>query len=241
MARRRRGAKRSATSMARLDKASAKLSRKVDKILQQSSVPRPRTNIGFPINKIVRMKYVQANQLIDAVGGVMITQIFRANSIFDPDITGVGHQPLARDQWMQFYNEYVVLGAKISCKFTFVSGTVPIQVGVFLTNSNTIGTLQWPTITEQGKCKDNTLQSAASAANYVRVVKKYSAKKFHNVVNVNDNFDDLGAVFSTNPSSIANFAIFAQSQDMAATMSCRVTSEIDYLVALRSPNELISS
>lgn len=36
-------------------------------------------------------------------------RIFNINSIFDPDRSGVGHQPQGRDQYAAFYNRYRVL------------------------------------------------------------------------------------------------------------------------------------
>ncbi len=42
--------------------------------------------------------------------------VFRANSLFDPNYTGSGHQPLGYDQWTTFYNNWVV--TKCSVKLT---------------------------------------------------------------------------------------------------------------------------
>lgn len=42
------------------------------------------------------------------------TYIFRANNLFDTDLTGTGHQPRGFDQFMLLYSKYTVLGAKIT-------------------------------------------------------------------------------------------------------------------------------
>jgi len=39
--------------------------------------------------------------------------VYRGNSIFDPDLTGTGGQPMGTDQWANFYSFYTVLGSKI--------------------------------------------------------------------------------------------------------------------------------
>lgn len=192
--------------------------------------------VGFPTNRVVKMRYVQAN-LLTSTSGVIAQQFFRANSIFDPDFTAGGHQPLGRDQWAVFYNEYVVLGAKLKARFNFISGTVPIQVGVFLNNSSTTTGTSFSELNEQGRCKDNVL-NASSASKSTVITKTYSAKRFHNVVDVKDNVATLGAVMSTNPTAIADYVVFAQAQDTSGTVSCRVLIEIDYIVSLSSPNEI---
>ena len=38
-----------------------------------------------------------------------VNQIFRTNSIYDPDYTATGHQPLIRDAWASLYDYYTVL------------------------------------------------------------------------------------------------------------------------------------
>ena len=43
---------------------------------------------------------------------------FSANGLFDPDLTGAGHQPMGFDQIMPLYNNYVVISASITCTFS---------------------------------------------------------------------------------------------------------------------------
>jgi hypothetical protein len=42
--------------------------------------------------------------------------------MYDPDITGTGHQPKAFDQWMLIYNHYNVVGSKVSAKLVSTHG-----------------------------------------------------------------------------------------------------------------------
>ena len=73
---------------------------------------------GFPQSKVVRLRYVEAIGINPVITGNGF-YVFRANSIFDPNYTGVGHQPMGHDEWSQSYNHYAVLGSKI--KVTFCS------------------------------------------------------------------------------------------------------------------------
>jgi len=51
------------------------------------------------------------------------TQVFRLNSLFDPDLSGTGHQPYGFDQLSQWYNSYLVTNAKITITFTTLGST----------------------------------------------------------------------------------------------------------------------
>jgi len=74
-------------------------------------------------------------------GGLTATRVFCANGMFDPDITGAGHQPRGFDQLMALYDHYVVIGSKIrfDCQWTDRDGTTrrPMVVGVALNDGVT--------------------------------------------------------------------------------------------------------
>lgn len=62
-------------------------------------------------HKYVVLKYVDIfSQSLATVAGT--NQIMNLNSIFDPDRTGVGHQPYGFDQLAALYNRYRVLKTK---------------------------------------------------------------------------------------------------------------------------------
>lgn len=53
--------------------------------------------------------------------------VYKANSAFDPDSTGTGHQPYGYDQLTPLFREYSVLSSKIVVRFTPSPGqTVPL-------------------------------------------------------------------------------------------------------------------
>lgn len=58
-------------------------------------------------------------------GGIFTTAdyYFRCNSLFDPDYTGGGHQPMGFDQLMALYKKFVVNKAKIMCHFQIETGS----------------------------------------------------------------------------------------------------------------------
>ena len=61
---------------------------------------------------MVRHKYCTTIGL-DPGTGTIATYSFRTNSMYDPDRTGIGHQPRGFDQYAVNYNHYTVIGSKI--------------------------------------------------------------------------------------------------------------------------------
>ena len=90
---------------------------------------------AFPDRSLVKMRYAD-NYEMNSVGGIS-SQIWRVNSIFDPDSTGVGHQPYSHDQWAALYNEYNVHGVKVDLRLTNNSSTVPMDCVFYFNNNGT--------------------------------------------------------------------------------------------------------
>jgi hypothetical protein len=72
--------------------------------------------------------------------GVSNQNIFTGNGPFDPDVTGVGGQPLGYDQWHAFYNKNRTLASVIEVSFSNTTGasaaTVTFEWALAPTNSS---------------------------------------------------------------------------------------------------------
>lgn len=93
---------------------------------------RSRTSISrfrgsaYPRRLMVKLKYLDNFLLtLPTSGATAVAQVFRGNSIFDPDFTGAGHQPYASDIYAQMYKYYRVYGSKITVTpvLTLVDGS----------------------------------------------------------------------------------------------------------------------
>lgn len=91
----------------------------------------------FPRKMRAILRYSQTFNLNPAMGGTA-HQLFRATSIFDPDLTGTGHQPYGHDLYQQIYNHYKVVKAII--KVTSVEGDGNAIFGVTMTDDSTVST-----------------------------------------------------------------------------------------------------
>lgn len=79
----------------------------------RKSIVRIRRPTGFPDTTMVTLKYTMQKPFTTA----QFDYIFSINSVFDPDVTAGGHQPLAYDEWTTMYQRYQVLGCKIRTKW----------------------------------------------------------------------------------------------------------------------------
>ena len=116
----------------------------------------------FPALMRCRLRY-STNLSLNATSGVIAYNLFRCNSIFDPDYTGVGHQPYGHDTYQQIYNHYRVESAVISVSHcTGVNGVL----GISLTDDTTVetdydtvkerkGTVMLPTVSGNGNTRHN--------------------------------------------------------------------------------------
>jgi hypothetical protein len=69
---------------------------------------------------------------VSLAAGAVNDQIYRANSVFDPDRTGGGHQPLGFDQAAALYNRYRVHAFKARIKFS--ASSVSYDACAFIVN-----------------------------------------------------------------------------------------------------------
>lgn len=73
----------------------------------------------FPVKTTRRLRYSD-NFSLASTSGAVSTYVLGANCLFDPNITGTGHQPMGFDEMMLYYNHYTV----VECMLTLVAKAV---------------------------------------------------------------------------------------------------------------------
>ncbi len=81
----------------------------------------------IPKTKTVQLKYVGSFTLTDSE--LSAGHLVSCNGMFDPDITGTGHQPLGFDNWMAFYHHFEVRKSKVT--FWINNGTAVETKGTY--------------------------------------------------------------------------------------------------------------
>jgi len=177
-----------------------------------------------------------------ASGNVLSFYAFRANSIFDPDQTGTGHQPMGHDTWQSIYNHYVVESSTIRATFTpAAQGAFPGVGGIRLDDDGAIPITALENMVEQGNSVSGTL-TYAEATRPLTVYKSFNAANWfrmpYSTLNTANNV--IGSVFGANPFDIASFVLFTGSY-LGPYPEVNVDVLIQYQVLMSEPKNQTSS
>lgn len=183
---------------------------------------------GFPNAIITTMRYCTSVALVASAGASAI-HVFSANSIFDPDVTGVGHQPMYRDQYAALYENYVVLGSKISVEFVNHNTGSGAIVSVSGDNDTTIVSAV-DTRTEQS----NAISAAMAPATKTTLFMTYSPEKH---LGTTDSDNGITAVGSS-PSNQWYYGVASCHIDSTSSLTTYARVTIEYTVKF---TELISN
>jgi len=113
----------------------------------------------FPITVRKRLPYYEPSFSLTGTAGVYSQYVFTANGLYDPNITGTGHQPLGFDTMMAYYEQYTVVSSKITIR-ACGNGTQAVNVGMCLAPDTT--TLVVPDVIENGLITATVLDGRAN-------------------------------------------------------------------------------
>lgn len=207
--------------------------------LGQASVPTNRTARGvqlyqtplWPNSKLIHNQlYFDFQETLTGTAGVPASRVYTTNGLFDPDISGTGHQPVGFDQMMVAYNHYSVIRAKITVSF-MNSGATPCRVGVYL-NPSAVALTDPVQIMENGQVKWMDLDCKSSPGTGSRIGsvsidcdnKKYFGKgKYTELMEAS-----LSGDSANNPVEQAYFTVFSLNPFDTGTTSVEFSSVISY-------------
>lgn len=184
----------------------------------------------FPARQTATFRYSTVVTLVNPVGSA-ITYLMRANSIFDPDFTGIGYQPYGHDQYQTIYNHYKVKSAV--CTMTPTEGDRNGIYGITMTDDTTVGT-GYDNVRNQKGTKMSVL-SLRQGSNS-SVVQDY---KIHETFPVDT--DGLGANFGANPSEGAYFTCWYEGANQSLTQSLSFLITVTYVAEMWELKDLGNS
>ena len=124
------------------------------------------------------LTYITQTALAPPGGSLPNAHVFSANSLFDPDRSGAGHQPRGFDQIGQLFGLYTVVGSRCTAQFTNESSANDKYiVGVALRATSVIATTQFDYM-ESRNSKYSTMGSLSPKRT---LMKTFSARKFFSV------------------------------------------------------------
>lgn len=209
---------------------------------RRATVSRSRS-VCLPDAYITRLKYSTLNA-ISYVGGTAAPgrYQFRVNSIFDPDLTGTGHQPLGHDEWNTFYNRYCVYGMKYYVCFNNESTTESLEVAVQL-RPNSIFATDMQTIREDTLTVYRAILAPQGQANSMRIASGYAdVAKIRGISKQRVRMEsDYQAVFGNNPPISPILNVYVQNQDVLTSASCNIRVDLVFYVRLYDRKQLTAS
>lgn len=196
-----------------------------------------------PIAKslITTLKYATAIRMTQTVADTMKSHYFRANSIYDPDFTGGGHQPLGTDQLLALYEHFTVLGSKITLRCINADSTNNAILAVSTVSETSTAVLDINRLIELGKSKYAVLTDNAGGKPQTTVSQYFNTKRFFGVKDPNGDDQYQGSA-SSNPAEEAFFLIGMQNLAPAVVVnSVDCMLEIEYRVQFSEPKIIAQS
>lgn len=193
------------------------------------------------LKQAVRLRYCDHVALNPAVG-YSGDYVYRANDLYDPNLTGTGHQPYGFDQLMAMYEHFTVVGSKITVNFvnTQTAGTPMICALKLDTLDTTLASQDMQYIREMPgqlarvvntQTPGCTLRKAFSAAKHFTIPRG-------SVVSSAPHQGAIGA----SPSTCAYYHVLVGPVDSSTDLaSMTLTVTIDYFAVFTNPLTLGSS
>lgn len=182
----------------------------------------------------VTLRYGDSGVLTGAGIGLPAVWQFRANSIFDPDYTNVGHSVRGEDQYHPMYKAYQVIGSKITVIFHGSGNPHMVGIGLGATSTSLPGT-KWD-------CYEfdpaNSVMGSTTTDTDVALNFGYSQKKMFGTSELDGSYN---AITGGNPAVNPMFNVWIKNVSDLATSSLYVTVIIDYIVIFTEPKSLAVS
>lgn len=194
----------------------------------------------FGVSKTVMMTYCGTVSQNPGVGQCA-DYIFSANGVYDPDITGTGHQPYGFDTLATLYNHFYVIDSRITIEIYNNQTGLPIWLMIALRDGNTsLSGSDSNALLEQPYVVKKLLAPIGSAGTS-KLSMKFNAKSFFNAKQyVGDAQYESSA--TTNPVEQAYFHCLVGPQASGDDVGVQTYQvRIEFKVVCTEPKTLVQS
>jgi len=194
----------------------------------------------FPNLAVRKLRYSTAN-IITVTSGVLNTHVFSLNGLYDPDVSGTGHQPMGFDQIMPFYEHYHVTKVRAQVIFSMAESDRAGSIGIKITPDTTPPGSHEDFI-EEGRNAWDTIAGAASTTNGTKELKcSVNVPAVNGLSRANFLADtSYQGTIATNPSEQTYLHVGAWSTPLQG-FSVRFDIVIDYEAVFTEPRNLVPS
>lgn len=210
------------------------ITRKKYKAIKGGSV---RVSRPLGTSRKVIHRYVEENvDLNPGLAGIPAEYFFSANGLYDPNITGVGHQPVAFDEMVNFFDHYTVIYSQINVWANNIDTGISQFFGVKIDDDTTAaGSIT--RFVENGNCKWKQLGVTAAGNSSALISMETNVSKFMGRPSIMSE-DDLRGDSAANPNDQCYWHLMAAPNVAQDSNIVRCLVEITYVAVWTEPRDL---
>lgn len=184
-----------------------------------------------------KLRYFWSGSIDPAGVAVVGAQVFRSNSLYDPDYSGAGNQPRGFDQLIALYTRFQVIGAKIVVRFATRNSSVYDNIVGICCRTDPTAETAIVNYVEQPNCKSRMIAAGASAPP-VTMSMNYSQKFMFGSKQLSP---DYAGSATANPANSCYFHIFAAPIQSVDADALDVYVTIEYITVFTEPQDIAQS
>lgn len=217
------------------NKTKQNVHRRRQQIRGNVTIPNQIYATSFPRQMKVALRYHHGAALT-TTAGTANDHVFNLNSIYDPDRTGVGHQPQGRDQWSTLYNRYRVDSTSVSIR-TIGASTHGTLTALLANNDGT-------TITDIDEFGESfgAISGVATTTQICHLSRNYNLSAVTGVTNqVYTSDDRYQALMTTSPTEVITLHVATYEVGAGGAVVVNYDLILTFYVTLFDPIQIASS
>lgn len=183
----------------------------------------------WPERIFTKLKYSEF-LAFTSTSGAVTANVFNANSLFDPNRTGTGHQPMGFDQLAVLYSRYRVFGSKITCRcFQIGTGTAAATQGSvsILSSASNTASSQPDGITERDAGVTRSVGANTPTQQMLSASARTGTPRGETAAKVRQD-PNYEAGIGASPATETYWIVYYNTSDQTTTSTCNIECEIEF-------------